>query len=427
MSELLSHFGNNVKVRFSVDFLMTTSLMMILPYLPIYFSHKVGASLTGFMFAIVIICGITGGVTGGMLADRIGRRKVMLISESVTIVMYTLIALCNSPWADKPYLTFLFFAIGMIFSGMINPAVSALLIDSSEPEYRKLMYQIQYWLINVAVAIGSLIGGLFFQHYYFILFSSVVVANVIGFLSTVFFITDEYKVPNNNEGTGHVRDDQENSGLWKNLSDLIKDRLFLLFFLAAFSIATVSNQMVNYIAIHMSHTIPRQNVLGDIRLDGVNLLGVLQSENALLVIVLTFFVTYFVRKMNSRFAVIFGTILFASGYVYMMLGNTPWLFILAMFITTIGELLYVPIEQNFLADLAPEDKRGLYIGIGGLNGSFGMIAASLMITVSQFLPPMIMAMVVGFMGLLAAILFGEIDARIKEKIKLQSKSADVKM
>lgn len=425
LNELFNHFGKNVRVRFSVDFLMNASFTMVVPYLPIYFSQRVGTSLTGIMFACVILAGITGGITGGMLADRIGRRKIMLIAESTTIVTYTLIAFCNSPWWNNTYLTFLLYVISMLFSGMLSPAVSALLIDSSQPEYRKFMYQFQYWLVNLALAAGSLIGGFFFQKYYFVLFLLVALCDVIAFLSTLLLITDDFEPVRESKDRESNKDPAvEKIGMMQSLFRLIKDRLFVMYFLAAFSLATISCQMTNYIAIHMTEAIPRQQLIGIFYLNGMNLLGMLQSENTLLVICFTFMVTFFVRKTSQRAAIITGALLFASGYVYMMIGTAPLLFFLAMLITTIGELLYVPVGQNFLADLAPDDQRGLYTGIAGLSNSFGMISASLMITLVNVLPSKVIVLIISLFGILAAFLYARLDTGIKEKLKIPSESSN---
>lgn len=424
LNNLFNHFGKNVRIRFCVDFLMNASFTMVVPYLPIYFSQRVGTSLTGIMFAGVILAGIIGGITGGMLADRIGRRKIMLIAEGTTIVTYTLIAFCNSPWWNNVYLTFLLYVISMLFFGMLSPAVSALLIDSSQPEYRKYMYQFQYWLVNLALASGSLIGGFFFQKYYFVLFLLVALSDVIAFLSTLLLITDDFEpVRKSKDGEDNEDPAIKKVGMMQTLFGLIKDRLFVMYFLASFSLATISCQMTNYIAIHMTEAIPRQQLIGSFYLNGMNLLGMLQSENTLLVICCTFMVTFLVQKISQRVTVVAGVMLFALGYVYMMVGTVPLLFFLAMLITTVGELLYVPIGQNFLADLAPDRQRGLYMGIAGLSGSFGMILASLMITFVNILPSAVIVVIVSLFGILAAFLYARLDIGIKEKLKIPAESS----
>jgi DHA1 family multidrug resistance protein B-like MFS transporter len=230
----------------------------------------------------------------------------------------------------------------------------------------------------------------------------VALSDVIAFLTTLFLITDDFNPASQPDSEGNKDSAIEKGGVMQSLFGLIKDRLFVMYFLAAFSLATISCQLTNYIAIHMTEVIPRQQLIDSLYLDGMNLLGLLQSENTLLVICFTFVVTFLVRKLSQRAAIIAGVVLFASGYVSMMIGTAPLLFCLAMLVTTIGELLYVPVGQNFLADLAPDDQRGLYTGIAGLSGSFGMISASLMITLVNILPSTVIVVIVSLFGILAA-------------------------
>lgn len=50
----LAELHANVKVRIIVDFLTGTAMMMVIPFLAIYFSQRVGQTVTGFLFVCVI-------------------------------------------------------------------------------------------------------------------------------------------------------------------------------------------------------------------------------------------------------------------------------------------------------------------------------------------------------------------------------------
>ena len=45
----------------------------------------------------------------------------------------------------------------------MNPATEAMLIDVSTPENRKVMYSINYWAINLSIAIGAIFGGYYLK------------------------------------------------------------------------------------------------------------------------------------------------------------------------------------------------------------------------------------------------------------------------
>lgn len=61
--------------------------------------------------------------------------------------------------------------------------MSALVQDSATDENKKLLYRMDYWLINLSLAIGALLGGLFYsEHKSWLFFASAMVALILSFL-----------------------------------------------------------------------------------------------------------------------------------------------------------------------------------------------------------------------------------------------------
>ena len=93
---LVKELHPNVKIRISVNFFSGTANFMVVPFLAIYFSQKIGATITEILFVTVILSGIAGGVLGGFYGDRIGRKKIMLLGDFITVMAFSLIALVNN-------------------------------------------------------------------------------------------------------------------------------------------------------------------------------------------------------------------------------------------------------------------------------------------------------------------------------------------
>ena len=68
-----------------------------------------------------------------------------------------------------------------------------------------------------------------------------------------------------------------------------------------------------------------------------------------------------------------GNILYAIGFSMYGLVGSYTLFLLAMIIITIGEMISSPILQSLVADIAPSDMRGRYMAV--FNLSFGTAMA----------------------------------------------------
>jgi len=82
-----------------------------------------------------------------------------------------------------------------------------------------------------------------------------------------------------------------------------------------------------------------------------------------------FWITRKISGYRPMLLMFFGNILYAIGFsMYGFVGSYP-LFLLAMAIITIGEMISSPILQTIIARLAPEQMRGRYMAV--FNLSFG--------------------------------------------------------
>ncbi|GGH75363.1 MFS family permease [Pullulanibacillus pueri] len=84
------------------------------------------------------------------------------------------------------------------------------------------------------------------------------------------------------------------------------------------------------------------------------MLSLLQTENTVLVVAEALIIARPVRKVNNHAAIVTGVLIFICGFAYLMFGTSLLLLMLMSFVATIGELIYVPVKQAYLGDLAPD-------------------------------------------------------------------------
>src|SRR5262245_25370847 len=74
-----------------------TGMGIILPLLPFY-SQRLGATpfLIGALISVYAICQLIAGPIVGMLSDRYGRRKVLIVSQIGTFVGFLLLAIAGN-------------------------------------------------------------------------------------------------------------------------------------------------------------------------------------------------------------------------------------------------------------------------------------------------------------------------------------------
>jgi MFS family permease len=88
-----------------------------------------------------------------------------------------------------------------------------------------------------------------------------------------------------------------------------------------------------------------------------------------MVVFLQFGITHRLQKNRPLLMMAAGSLLYAIGFaVYGFVGSFA-LFILAMVIITIGEMVVSPFQQSLVASFAPEHMRGRYMAVSGLSWS----------------------------------------------------------
>jgi MFS family permease len=97
--------------------------------------------------------------------------------------------------------------------------------------------------------------------------------------------------------------------------------------------------------------------------------GWLLSINAIIVVLFQFWVTRRLEKYKPLLMMAAGSLLYAIGFAMYGFVPTFGLFVSAMIIITIGEMVVSPFQQSLVASFAPEHMRGRYMAVSGLSWS----------------------------------------------------------
>jgi MFS family permease len=140
---------------------------------------------------------------------------------------------------------------------------------------------------------------------------------------------------------------------------VFKDTRFLAFIGVTVMMTLVYMNMNSTLGVYLrdQHGLPEVNY------------GWLLSINAIMVVLLQFWVTRRLEKYKPLLMMAAGSLLYAIGFAMYGFIATFALFVLAMVIITIGEMVVSPFYQSLVASFAPEDMRGRYMAVSGLSWS----------------------------------------------------------
>ncbi|KMK77988.1 MFS transporter [Alkalihalobacillus pseudalcaliphilus] len=407
----MKNFHPTIRIRLALQLISSLSSMAVIPYLIIYFSGQLGSTVTGVLFLCVMASNVLGSMIGGYVSDKIGRKKLIVVAELCITLGYMGAALSNYSWGTFPYVTCFFFVGIQFWNGVSSPIYQALVIDVSLPQDRKLIYTYSYWIRNLGVAIGSMIGAFFFFEYLFYLLVSVAVTTMVTMLITLLFIKETYQPPPPVKPTEHGRTSRIR--FIKAYLHILKERFFAVFLLASFMIIAVEEQLTNYIGVRLSTTIPEPvpiSPLVSVNVDGILLLGILKAENTIIVVCFTLLIIRFLKNYNDRVSLLTGLSLFFVGYSVISIATTPLLLLLAMCIVSIGEIIYIPTQQAMLSNLVPDHARSTYMALYSIAVVAGVSMAGVFLMMSSWLSPILLTGLISLMGLVSVLLFNKLTA-----------------
>jgi predicted MFS family arabinose efflux permease len=360
---------------------------MLYPFFALYLTQKfeIGMSTVGILFAIFSVSGFVGSALGGALTDRVGRKGVII--GSLILSSISALGMGFAPSLE------IFIAVTVIvgtLSSIGGPAHEAVVADLLPEEKRAEGYGIIRVIFNLAVIIAPPIAGLLIANSYLTLFIVDAVISLIA-ASIVILALPETKPKAHPDAVPETM-----KQTFAGYGRVFRNTPFVLFIGVTILMTLVYMNMNSTLGVF----------LRDYRgLPEIGY-GALLSINAIIVVALQFWLTRRLEKFKPLLMMAIGTFLYAIGFALYGFISGMALFITAMVIITIGEMVVAPFQQALVASFAPEDMRGRYMAVSGLTwGIAFMIGPYFAGLVLDSANPNALWLVCGFIGLLATVGF----------------------
>jgi MFS family permease len=216
-------FPSRFWVLVGSNFIDRLGSTMVWPFFSLYLTQKfeVGMTQVGVMLGLFSLSGFIGGMIGGALSDRFGRRGVIIFGTLASALSSIAFGVANQFW--------IFYVLAVVVglpSRMAGPAYMAMIADVLPEEQRSEGFGIQRVVINMAWIIGPLIGAFLISYSYLLIFLVDAFASIIV---AVIFI----RVMKETKPEGTVREETEPlSNAFLGYFKVAKDWLFLAFTIA---------------------------------------------------------------------------------------------------------------------------------------------------------------------------------------------------
>ena len=323
------------------------------------FSHTEKGQLMGFIPAILYLLPLFTGV----IADKIGYKLSLIIAYVMLIAGYYLMGTVSSYWSV--FFVFLFIALG---AALFKPVASAIVTKSTDNSNSTLGFGIFYMMVNIGGFIGpAMSSGLRTTYGWRLIFIQASIVIFINLLIVIFFFKEPYR-----EITKETFGEAIKNSL-KKIWEAVKDVRLTVLLIIMVGFWTLFNQLFNTLPNFIEDWIDSSALssavtdfwpaLGNLISDG----GQVKPEwftniDALMIVFLQIFVSYFVLKIRHVSAMVRGFIIATIGIGLTFYTQNVWFTVLGTVIFAIGEMTTNPTFSSFIAIISPRGKEALYQG-----------------------------------------------------------------
>jgi MFS family permease len=345
-------FPQPVWLLIGVDAVRSFGGGLFVPYWALFLTSTLGASgaQAGALLALAGGVGLVGAPLGGVLSDRIGRRRTLLLALAGSAVwLITYGSLSN--------LTAIAILTAFGISGDLQgPAVSAAIADVVEPDLRAETYGLRRQADNIAFALGPPLGALliglgFSLRWTFLLAGA---ALVFCFVAVWRLLPETRPERCANEQPPRLR-------------EAARDRLLLMLALGTGVGVVVSTQFHAVLGVFLHQE----------RGYAIATWGLVFAINPILIGLVQYPIARWAGRRSARAMLALGMLLQGGALTLLWPTSAVAVLVLAVVILSVGEMILSPIASALAAAIAPPRLRGTYEGIVDLAFAVAWAPATL--------------------------------------------------
>ncbi|KEO82260.1 MDR family MFS transporter [Tumebacillus flagellatus] len=348
---LAARYDRTVWIRVLGTVLTTVAGFMIRPFLSLYLFDKMNGDLliTALIIGLQPLTGLIAGLYAGGLADRYGRKPVMVAAallEAISVFGYI--------WADS----ILSFALITILNGLCGslffPAASAQVTDVVPEEKRAEVFALLHTALNVGAACGPLLGVAIYKVNPAIAFAICGGALLLNAVLILWKIPETLPADVRQRALGAKRNPAAKAPRLK-----VREHK-LLFYMAgaALPVSLLYTQVESIFPQHLKTMFST---------DYLTVFATLMTINGVMVVLGQILVARFAEKFPIQRVILIAYLLLAGTAIGYAWSNSFLLLVAAEILFTLGEMMNGPQIQKAVSVMAPPEWIGRYFAVFGTN------------------------------------------------------------
>jgi POT family proton-dependent oligopeptide transporter len=324
----------------------------------------------GFLQSIVYAATYVVPILGGALADRYGYRRMLLVAFSLLAAGY--FAAGHVSTYALVFFALLVMATG---SGLFKPIISGTVARTTDESNSALGFGIYYWMINLGAFLAPLVVSVLKGFSWRSVFVASALYTGLMLLPAAFVFCDPPRPPS----TKALRE------VLLGAAEVLADARFMLMIVVYSGFWVLYFQNFGSVLWYLRDFVDRSPVSAAVtsllRAAGLPWTFTFDAEhvtviNAGTIILLQVLISRLVKDWKALPTMVAGMALGALGFLLLASSRSPWVFVLGIAVFSIGEMTAHPKYYSFVGQVAPADRKAVYMGYAFLYGVFGSLLGS---------------------------------------------------
>jgi POT family proton-dependent oligopeptide transporter len=348
----------------------------------------VEAEVGFIMFTWVVVQTLVPVFTGG-ISDRIGYKETIFASTVVKIAGYLLMAIFPTYWG------FMAGAVVLAFgTGIFKPGIQGTIVKATNRRNSSIAWGVFYQTVNIGGFLGPVLAAYMRQLEWAYVFYA-----CAAIISLNFLLLLTYKEVDKESRLAHrekvKRGEIVEKPLWRDsLNELANPVLMMYIVLFSgfwFMLYIFWDIGPLFFRDWVDTSVIVRDIWGEagpsewaIRFFAMNNEGTkimpegMVNINSMLIMVICFWIAGLSAKLKAANSMALGTLLASSSLIIFGGFNSAWIIVLAIVIFSLGEMFASPKSSEYVGNIAPPQKKAMYLGFSQLPLAIGWMSESLL-------------------------------------------------